>query len=90
MSRIGIKCKAPKAPPGAKYTLIPDNVEATVTEDNGDSYALDNVTSITWRCKVGEEATATLEFVNVKIDAEADADAYSQCIGRASRTEGES
>lgn len=82
MSRIRITCKAPEpiqvkefVPGYSAVCSIPaswTDVYVTLISDDGTEHAITNVEGVTWRVKQGEAATATLEFTDVDIDAEAE------------------
>lgn len=80
MSRVRIVCKAPSRPePDPRSPIRINGVVPSMTDtevfavaDDGTEVPLDNVQAITFRVACdGEAATATLEVVDVEIDAEA-------------------
>ena len=82
MARICIRCKVHQDPAGKTgYPLINGfpaswaDVEVVVVHNDGTEEHLHDVEEATWTCKAGSEyATATLKFIGVELDVEAEAD----------------
>lgn len=82
MSRIRIVCKAPSPSRPEPHSTFPTfagqvaswpDVDLTAIGDDGTEVALYNVTAVTFRAAQGPKpASATIEFINVEIDAEAE------------------
>ena len=78
MSRLRITCKAPPDPPRVpgdiRISWVPSwkDVRVVLAADDGTEHDVDNVELVTFSCRQGEVATATLTFVDVEINAEAE------------------
>lgn len=83
MSRIRITCKAKPqehAPQGSQFPVILgsipsfDDVEVALVDDDGAERSIHNVSSVSFSVREGEIATATLTFLDVEVDLDAEAD----------------
>lgn len=80
MSKVRIRCRAPELAPSSERGAFPCNgvvaswehVSVVLVADDGTEHPMGDVTAVAFSCREGQEAEATLTFLNPEVELDAE------------------